>query len=179
LKGEVGRFLPDDYLSRNESRMKITDDELLSIIEDVTLTLGQILLNHRELSESLLDTQQTERGKEKMDSLRQRIAGEKEKLSRIRQTQQRKKELERLRKDHEKESKVTETKQKLGTVALRNQRGQLVGWLQTVGKNRVNILDAKGRVVAREIDGRTFDGMSQFQGYGNQGLRVLGMKMKG
>jgi hypothetical protein len=35
--------------------MKITDDELLSIIEDVTLTLGQILLNHRELSESLFE----------------------------------------------------------------------------------------------------------------------------
>lgn len=53
--------------------VKISDDELLSIIDDATLALGQILLRHRELSENLLDTQQTQRGMEKIDSLRKKL----------------------------------------------------------------------------------------------------------
>lgn len=88
--------------------MNISDDELLSIIEDTTLALGQILLRHRELSENLLDTQQTERQKEKIDSLRKQIEDERENLSKIRQSQQRRKELERIRRDHEKKAKETD-----------------------------------------------------------------------
>jgi len=162
--------------------MKFSDDELLSIIEDVTLALGQLLLTHRELTEGLLDQYQTDAEKEKIAGLRKQIEDEREKLSAIRHAQERKKELERIRKDHEKEAKASkekQTEQKLGTVALRNQRGQLVGWVQTVGRNRVNILNPQGKVVAREIGKRTFDGRSQFRGYGSQGLRVLGTKMNG
>jgi hypothetical protein len=85
--------------------MNISDDELLSIIEDTTLALGQILLRHRDLSESLLDTQQTDRQKEKIDSLRKQIEDERHNLSKIRRSQQREKELERIRRDHEKEAK--------------------------------------------------------------------------
>ena len=149
--------------------MKFCDDELLSIIDDVTLALGQLLLTHRELTEGLLDQYQTDAEKEKIADLKKQIEDEREKLSAIRHTQQRKKELERIRKDNEKESRTSkekQTEQKLGTVALRNQRGQLVGWVQTVGRNRLNILNPTGKLVAREIDGRTFDGRSRFRGYG-------------
>jgi hypothetical protein len=59
-------------------------------------------------------------------------------------------------------------------VSLLNQNGRLIGWIQPAGRNRVNILNANGKVVAREIDGRTFDGRSRFVGLGQQGLRVLG-----
>jgi len=83
--------------------VKISDDELLSIIDDATLALGQILLRHRELSENLLDTQQTERGMERIDALRKQIEDEKERLATIRHTQQRKRELDRIRKAHERE----------------------------------------------------------------------------
>ena len=161
--------------------MKFSDDELLSIIEDVTVALGQLLLTHRELTEGLLDQYQTDAEKEKIAGLKQQIEDEREKLSAIRHAQQRKKELERIRNDHEKEAKASkekQTEQKVGTVALRNQRGQVVAWVQTVGKNRVNILNPNGKVVAREIDGRTFDGSSQFRGFGNQGLRILGTRLR-
>ena len=157
--------------------MKFTDDELLGVIEDVTLALGQLLLTHRELTEGLLDQYQTDAEKEKIAGLRKQIDDEREKLSAIRHAQQRKKELERIRKDHEREAKASkekQTEQKVGTLALRNQRGQVVAWIQTVGKNRVNILNPQGRVVAREIDGRTFDAKTKFRGRGNQGLRILG-----
>ena len=156
--------------------MNISDDQLLSIIEDTTLALGQILLSHRELSESLLDTQQTERGREKIDSLRKQIEDERENLVKIRHSQHRKKELDRIRKAHEKESKGLQTERKTSMVSILNQNGRLIGWIQPVGRNRVNILNAKGRVVAREINGRTFDGRSRFIGKGSQGLRVLGTR---
>src|SRR5208283_5687635 len=98
--------------------MNISDDELLSIIEDTTLALGEILLRHRELSENFLDIQQTDQAKEKIDSLRKQIEDESENLAKIRQSQQRKKELERIRRGHEKEAKQTQTEQKSGMVFL-------------------------------------------------------------
>jgi hypothetical protein len=63
-------------------------------------------------------------------------------------------------------------------VSLLNQSGQLIGWIQDVGHNRLNILNSKGKTVTREIDGRTFDGRSRFVGMGNKGLRVLGATLK-
>jgi hypothetical protein len=96
--------------------MNISNDELLSIIEDTTLALGQILLRHRDLSESILDTQQTDRAREIIDLLRRQIEDERERLAKIRHDQQRRKELERIRKTHEKESKGTQTEQKSGMV---------------------------------------------------------------
>lgn len=158
--------------------MKITDDELLSIIEDTTLALGQILQTHRGLAESLLDTQQTKRGREKIDSLKKKIEDERDELRQIRQTQQRKKELEKIRKGHAGEGKNTQTEQKIGTVPLRNSRGQVVAWVQTIGRNQVNIMDVRGKIIAREIDGRTFNARGEFQGYGRQGLRILGMNLR-
>jgi hypothetical protein len=158
--------------------MNISDDELLSIIEDTTLALGQILLRHRELSENLLDIQQTDQAKEKIDSLQKQIEDERNNLATIRQSEKRKKELERIRKDHEKESKQTQTEQKSGMASLLNQNGRLIGWVQSAGRNRLNMLSANGNVVAREIDGRTFDERSRFIGSGNQKLRVLGTKLR-
>jgi uncharacterized protein (DUF3084 family) len=84
--------------------MRFTDDELLEIIEEVTLALGQLFLTHRDLTEGLLDHDETDRIKLKIDSLRTKIGDQKEKLVQIRHLQQRKKELERIRRDHEREA---------------------------------------------------------------------------
>lgn len=159
--------------------MKITDDELIAIIDEVTTTLGQLLLTHRDLTEGLLDHDQTDSVRLKIDSLRKKMDDQKEELVQIRHVQQRKKELERIRRDHERESsKDTQTEQKNGTVPVINQKGQVVGRIQTVGRNRVNILDPNGRVVGREIDGVTYDTRGQVRGTGSQGLRILGMSRK-
>jgi len=128
------------------------------------------------LLEGLLDQYQADAEKQKIDSLRKQIEDERLNLAKIRHAQQRRKELERIRKQNEKESKQSQTEQKLGTVPLLNQKGQLIGWIQTLGMNRVNILNPNGKVVAREIDGRTFDGRSKFQGFGRQGIRLLEMR---
>lgn len=62
-------------------------------------------------------------------------------------------------------------------MALRNGQGRLIGWLQPVGANRLNVLDAKGRLVAREIDGMTLDRRGRLVGHGKQGLVVLGYEL--
>ena len=61
---------------------------------------------------------------------------------------------------------------------LLNQKGQVVGRLRTVGRNRVNILELEGWVVAREINGMTLDQNGRLRGFGKQGLRVLGMSQR-
>jgi hypothetical protein len=102
----------------DQVRHRSVTDELLSILENVTLTVGLLLLTHRELTEGLFDQDQTDRVKLKIDSLRKKIEDEKENLTKIRHVQQRKKELERIRKNHEKKAPgaSTERRKKLARI---------------------------------------------------------------
>jgi hypothetical protein len=86
-------------------------EELLDIMEEVTRTLGLLFLTHRDLTEGLFDQDQTDRVKLKIDSLRKKIEDERENLTKTRHVQQRKKELERIRRNHEKESAEDSTKE--------------------------------------------------------------------
>ena len=81
--------------------MRITDSELLDLLDDLTSTLGELLLNHRELSESILDQQRTARTQDKIDALKDRLNKEKEELRKVRDHQKRVKELEKISRDHE------------------------------------------------------------------------------
>lgn len=157
--------------------MTFTDDELISLIEEVTTTLGQIFLFHRELTEGILLQQQTDRSRDKIESLKKRMESEKEKLVQVRRSQQRKQELERIRKSHETET-TTEGTSRSHLVSIRDQRGQVVGWLQSAGRNRVTVLDRRGVVVGRVINGQTYDGHGRLAGKGDQGLRVLGQTLR-
>ncbi len=154
--------------------MTFTDDELISLIEEVTTTLGQIFLTHRELTEGILHQQQTDRSREKIESLKKRMESEKEKLVQVRRSQQRKRELERIRKSHETKTEGVSSK----LISVRDQRGRVVGWIQSVGKSRLNILDGRSRLVGRFINGQTYDSRGQVIGCGNQGLRLLGQTLR-
>jgi hypothetical protein len=154
-----------------------TDEELIDLIEQVTTTLGQIFLTHRELTEGFLDQQLTDRSREKIDSLKKQVEVEKEKLAQVRHHQQRTKELDRIRKSHETETQ-TEGRLRSHLVTIRDQRGRVVGWIQSVGKNRFNVLDGRTRLVGRFINGQTYDHHGRFIGDGDQGLRLLGHALK-
>ena len=153
--------------------MKITDDELLDLIEDITVTLGQILLTHRELTEGLLDDGPTERSQQKIHDLKKRLDVEKDRLTQHRRFQQRKRELEKIRDDHDKQVQ-SESK----TTPIQNQSGRVLGWMQVVGTNRIHFLDHRGQVIGRFINGRTLDDRGRVVGLGNQGLRVLGQMLR-
>jgi hypothetical protein len=154
-----------------------SDDELLDILDEVTTTLGQIFLRHRELTEGILDVQQTDRSRDKIDQLKKRMELEKEKLTQVRHHQQRSKELERIRKRHDSETQ-TEGMSRSQLVTIRDQRGQVIGWVQSAGRNNFNFLDRHSRLVGRFINGQTYDQRGRFIGDGNQGLRVLGQTLK-
>jgi len=158
--------------------MKITEDELLAIIEEVTATLGQILLTHRELTEALFDQTQTRVAREKIDAVKDELRKEKERLASIQHAQHRKRELEKLRQDQDNatldKAKQNEGKHASRMTQLLNGQGKLIGWIQPTGKNMVSILNSRGVVVAREIDSRTFDAKGRYRGNGKQGIRLLG-----
>lgn len=126
--------------------MKISDDELLDLIEDITVSLGQILVSHRELTEGLLDDGPTERSQKKIEDLKRKLDLEKDRLTQHRQSLQRKRELEKLRKDHLKDVQ-SESK----TIPVQNGSGKVVGWVMPVARNRIHVLDHQGRVVGRFI----------------------------
>lgn len=149
--------------------MKITDE----IIYDASVTLGQILLTHRELTEGLLDDGPTERSQKKITDLKKKLDLEKDRLTQHRRSQQRKKELEKIRDDHRKDVQ-SESK----TTPVQNQSGKVIGWMQTVSPNRINFLDRRGQVIGRFINGQTLDHRGRVVGTGNQGLRVLGQTLK-
>ena len=156
-----------------KAEVKITDDELLAIIDEVTVTLGQIFLSHRELTEGLLDDGPTERSQKKIHDLKKRLDVEKDRLTQHRRFQQRKRELEKVRDDHDKHVQ-SESK----TVPIQNQSGCVLGWMQVVGTNRIHFLDHRGQVIGRFINGQTYDHRGRVVGMGNQGLRVLGQTLK-
>jgi len=150
-----------------------TDDELISLIEEVTTTLGQIFLFHRELTEGLLDDGPTERSQKKINDLKKRMELEKDRLTQHRRSQQRKRELEKIRDDHDKQVQ-SESK----TTPIQNQSGRVLGWMQVVSPNRIHFLDHRGQVIGRFINGRTLDDRGRVVGLGNQGLRVLGQILR-
>jgi hypothetical protein len=158
-------------------------DAELELIATTLETLEEILSTHSQLIESLLDQTQSTASQEKIDNLKQRIADERLKIKKHRDAQKRKRDLEKLRASQsappEKKSEQNENKHGSKTIQLLDGNGKLIGWIQPVGKNLTHILNARGQLVAREVDGKTYSQDGRFMGRGYQGLRVLGMKMRG
>lgn len=158
--------------------MNLTQNELIEICSEVTTMLGDILTRHVELNEGLIDQAATDIAQDKIDRLRQQTDDAKARLKKIKDGQKRRRELEKIRKDHEREGeKQTEGKSSQGTISLRNGKGVLIGWLQSESNGKVTVFDAKGRIVARELSGITIDRSGRFRGRGRQGLVVLGRSL--
>jgi YD repeat-containing protein len=155
----------------------MTRDELIELISDVTSLLGTALAQHVELTESL-SSQGVESQKQKLDSLKARMADEKLKLAKLKDAAKRKRELEKLRHDHERQT-ANEGKSSAGRIQLLNGQGRLIGWLHNEANGKVTVYDAKGRLVARELTGGiTLDRFGRVVGRcKGQGLVVLGRRM--
>lgn len=57
---------------------------------------------------------------------------------------------------------------------IKDSRGMWVGSITTESGGKKTFLDAKGKLVGREFDGKTFDSKGKFFGYGEQGKRLFG-----
>ena len=120
--------------------MKLTRDELISIVSDVTTLLGQVLAQHVELQESLVGGGAgVERQKMKLNALKARLAGEKLKLDKLNDAAKRKKELEKASKRSADRSLANEGKQ--SRVALYNNRRGIVSTFLKFAQQRDWITD--------------------------------------
>lgn len=128
--------------------MTLTDDELLEVIDEVTIALGEILLRHRQLRESLMSGDTISASQNRIEKRRAEIEKEREKIRKTREVIRRRRELEKIRRDHEK-TEVAEIKSTATTSPILNGKGAVIGWFQRAGQNRTNILSRQGRVVAR------------------------------
>lgn len=128
--------------------MIFSNDELLEIIEQVTLTFGELLLRHRQLTEGLVDDQRIATLQDRIEKRRAEIDQERDRIRKVRDGIRRRRELEKISKEHEKEV-TAESKSTATTSPILDGKGAVIGWIQRAGGSRMNILDRKGKVVAR------------------------------
>ena len=81
----------------------MTEDELNDILSDVTTLLGTALTQHVELREGL-EGAGVECQSKKLDALKLKLAVEKDRLKKLKDATSRKRELERLSLDHERQT---------------------------------------------------------------------------
>jgi hypothetical protein len=155
----------------------MTRDDLIELISDVTSLLGTALAQHVDLTESISPQQGAgvESQRLKLDALKARLADEKLKLAKLKDAAKRKRELERLRHDHERQtarSAANEGKNS-GMVTLRAANGRVIGYMRVMGKDQTDFFSASGKLVAREVGGVTYsNGKAVYRG--RLGLVVLG-----
>jgi hypothetical protein len=77
--------------------MKLTKDELISLISDVTTLLRDALAKHAELVEATVGSSVgVEIQRKKLDVLKTKLADENRKLTRLKDAAKRKRELEKI-----------------------------------------------------------------------------------
>jgi hypothetical protein len=85
--------------------MKLTDDEVLAIVDEVTVALGEILLSHRQLMEDFLERHGIEQAQDRIEKRRAEIQRERERIGQMKDALRHRGEVERIRKQNEKDAK--------------------------------------------------------------------------
>ena len=78
--------------------IKITDDSLIEIIDEITITIGEILLRHQQLEETTLYDKGIEQSKDRISKKRLEIEKLKRKVLIMNLAMKRRKEIEKNRK---------------------------------------------------------------------------------
>ena len=78
--------------------IKITDDSLLEIIDEITIAIGEILLRHQQLEEATLYDKNIEMSKDRISKKRLEIEKLKRKVLIMNLAMKRRKEAEKNRK---------------------------------------------------------------------------------
>lgn len=156
----------------------MTRDELIDLLSDVTSLIGTALAREVELKESFAsDAADAQRAK--LDALKAKLAGERLKLQKLNAASKRRRELEKKRHENERQtarSAANESKN-TGMVTLRDGAGRVVGFMRVMGPNRTDFFDRTGKLVAREIGGKTYFTSGKLASPDRQGLRVLGQHL--
>ncbi len=157
--------------------MNASRDELLDLADAISVAVSKALLDRIKLVEGITDDATAQMVQSKIDALKAKLDDERQRLTKIRDAAKRRRELEKIRQDHERQtsrSAANESKTTPSRVQLLNAHGRLIGWLHTESNGKVTVYDAKGRKVAAELAGITLDRTGRLAGRGRQGLVVLG-----
>lgn len=153
----------------------MTRDELIDLLSDVTTLLGTALAQHVALREGIRGAG-VEAQELKVDATKQQYDAAKERLKKLKDAAQRKRELEKIRGDHERSAwrpTANEAKNS-GVVTLRAASGRVIGYMRAIGPNRTDFFLPSGQLVAREVGDVTYDGRGKVAYRGKLGLVVLG-----
>lgn len=153
-----------------------------AILLDAAITAAEtratLLSLIAEAGESRIDVLNTRAAEDKIDRLQRAMDREQELIARLKERQRRRQWLEKLRKKNAAtptktdEAKAMPAKLSYADRAIRDERGRVIAYRVRHGGHDV-FLTAGGKLIGREVDGRTYDATSRFRGYGRQGLRLV------
>jgi hypothetical protein len=169
------------YLIGEGNAMKLTKNNLVEICSEVTSMLGDILAQHVELNEGVIDDVAMDTAQNTVARLKKQTDDAKEQLQKIKQAQRRRRELEKLRSDHEREAnkrEQNESKTTQRTIQLLDSHGHLIGKLMVAPSGDVSVYDSKGKFISREVGNGTCDRSGKFR-RGRQALVLLGQSLAG
>lgn len=148
--------------------------------QDVTTLLGTALAQYVDLNESIIgQSAGVESQTRKLDLLKSKLAGERLKLAKLKDAAKRRRELAKANQHNAPaRSPANESKSTQSRVALLNGNGRWIGWVETMANKNVNIYDAKGKIVGRELAGLTIDRTGRLVGKGRLGLVALGQSLR-
>jgi hypothetical protein len=161
--------------------MNASQAELADLVGQICSAVGEIIVTNCQLTEGLIDDVATDTAKKKLASFRQQTAGAKAQLQKLRDAQRRKRDLTKIRDDHERQAdkaEQTEGQASQRTIQLLDGHGRLIGRLKVEPSGDVLIYDSRGKLVSRELNNLTFDRTGRFRGRGKQGLVVLGQTLR-
>lgn len=78
--------------------MNITRDELIDLLDELCVAIGEVLASHGPLRESILDHAQTDAQMRKIERIEQQVLAQRAKLKKMRAALRRKQELARRNK---------------------------------------------------------------------------------
>lgn len=153
--------------------------ELADILDDIVASIGEILVTHAELTESMVDDTATSTAAASLERLKKRTDAAKKKLADLKDRQQHKREVERRRKESERAAWRPPANEGKGSgmLTLRTSTGRVIGFMRVMCKNQTDFFSASGKLVAREVGEMTYaNGKAVYRG--RLGLVVLGQTIR-
>ena len=90
--------------------MKISEDELTNLLDDLCGEVSKIVASHAviadELKEDMLDDRRADYQATKIDGIKHELQQEKDRLSQLRQRQRHKRDVLKKRKEHERQRRA-------------------------------------------------------------------------
>lgn len=157
--------------------MKITDKELEDLVGDILAGLESILRSHQAMNESMLD-QNIDSAKEQVRKKREEVRAISDRIRDMKDRLKRQKETQRKANSKKPNDKQTTNEGSSSVIQIRNQKGQLLGFLQPSGKNQINILSRTGKLLGREVNGITLDQKGNVVSWQKAGLLLIGRNTK-